>query len=147
MEAAHGREVGVGEHVAVQHPDSAAGEVGRIANAATRPEWFGLDHVAQAHAQVLGFAERRAHVVDAVGAGEDDVGHAVLAQQRQLVGEEGSVEQRHHRLGAGERQRPQPRALAPGQDDGLGGGAGAYAPGAQGCASLISITGIPSRIG
>jgi len=31
-----------------------------------------------AHAQVLGFAERRAHVVDAVGAREDDVAHAML---------------------------------------------------------------------
>ena len=71
----------------------------------------------------------------------------MLPQQRELISEEGPVEQRHHRLGAGERQGPQPRALATGQDDGLGGGAGAYAPGAQGCASLISITGIPSRIG
>ena len=96
---------------------------------------------------MLGLAERGAHVVDAVGAGENHVGHAVLAQQRELVGEEGTVQERHHRLGAGKRQRPQPGALAAGQDDRLSGGAGAYAPGVQGCASLISITGIPSRIG
>jgi hypothetical protein len=71
----------------------------------------------------------------------------VLAQQRQLVGEEGPVEQRDHRLGARERERAEARALAAREDDRLGGGPGAYPPGAQGVASLISITGMPSRIG
>ncbi len=45
---------------------------------------------------------------------------AVPAQQRDLVGEEGMIEERHHRLGAAQGERPQPRALAAGQDDGLG---------------------------
>ena len=124
-----------------------AGEIGGVANAAARPERFRLDDVAQPNAEMLGLAERYAHVVDAVGAGEDHVGDAVLAQQRELIGKERPVEQRHHRLGARERERPQARALAAREDDRLGGGPGAYAPGAQGCASLISITGMPSRIG
>ena len=64
-------------------------------------------------------------------------------QQRELVGEERPPQQGHHRLGAGQRERPEPRALAAGEDDGLGGG---YAPD-QGSASVMSITGMPSRIG
>jgi hypothetical protein len=59
------------------------------------------------------------------------------------VRQEGPPEQRHDRLGPRERERAQPRALAAGEDDGLGGG---YAPD-QGSASLMSITGMPSRIG
>src|SRR5581483_10621472 len=82
---------------------------------------------------------------DAVGAGENDVGDPVRAQQRQLPRQERPVEHGHHRLGARERQRPQTRALAAGEDDGLGGAL--QAPGAQGCASLISMTGMPSRMG
>src|SRR5262249_14247290 len=118
---------------------------GRVAHAAAGAERLLLDDVAQAHAEMLGLAERLLDVVHAVGAGEDDVGDAVLAQQRELPGEEGTAQQRHHRLGARQRERPQPRALTAGEDDGLGGAR--YGPGAQGNASLISITGMPSRIG
>jgi hypothetical protein len=69
----------------------------------------------------------------------------VLTQQGELVGEKGPGEQRHHRLGARQGERPQAGALAAGEDDRLRGAC--YAPGVQGCASLINITGIPSRIG
>jgi hypothetical protein len=65
----------------------------------------------------------------------------VAAQERELVGEKRNVEQRDDRLRAGVRQGAQPRALAARQDD------GGYAPGVQGCASLMSITGMPSRMG
>jgi hypothetical protein len=68
----------------------------------------------------------------------------VLAQQGQLVRQERSTEQGHDGLGPGQGERPQPRALAAGEDDGLGGAL--YVPGDQGCASLISITGMSSRI-
>jgi hypothetical protein len=94
---------------------------------------------------VLGLAERPADVVDTVGAGENDVGDAVLAEQRELVREEGPAEQRDDGLRAPQGQRPQPRALATGQDDRLSGRR--YLAGAQGSASLISITGMPSRMG
>jgi hypothetical protein len=65
----------------------------------------------------------------------------MAAQERQLIGEEGNVEKRNNGLGARGRQGAEPRALPPGQDD------GGYVPGVQGCASLMSITGMPSRIG
>jgi hypothetical protein len=45
----------------------------------------------------------------------------VRAQQRQLIREERPIEERNDRLGPGQRQGTQPRALAAGQDDGLGG--------------------------
>jgi len=64
----------------------------------------------------------------------------VPAEQRELVGEERDVEERDDRLGDREGQWPQSRALTPRQDD------RGYWP-AQGSASLISITGMPSRIG
>ena len=122
-----------------------AGQVGGVADAAAGAEGLGLDHVAQPDAEPLAVAEGPADVVHPVGAGQDDVGDPVGAQQRELVGEERVPEQRNHRLGPLQRQRPQPRALAPGQDDGLGGRR--YGPGDQGSASLMSITGMPSRIG
>jgi hypothetical protein len=68
----------------------------------------------------------------------------VLAQQGELVCQERPAKQRNDGLGPGQRERPQPRALAAGEDDGLGGAL--YVPGDQGCASLISITGMSSRI-
>jgi hypothetical protein len=54
----------------------------------------------------------------------------VLAEERELPGEERTIQHGHHRLGARQRERPQARALTAGQDHRLG-GAG-YAPGAQG---------------
>jgi hypothetical protein len=65
----------------------------------------------------------------------------VPAQQGQLIGEERDVEEGDNGLRAGVGQGAQPRALAARQDD------GGYAPGVQGSASLISMTGMPSRIG
>jgi len=66
---------------------------------------------------------------------------AVPAEQRELVGEERNVQERDDGLGPDQGQRAQPGALAPGEDD------GAYPLGVQGSASLISITGMPSRMG
>jgi hypothetical protein len=43
----------------------------------------------------------------------------VPAQQRELIAEERSIEKRDDRLGPGEGERPEPRALASGEDDGL----------------------------
>jgi hypothetical protein len=94
---------------------------------------------------MLGLAQRLADVVDTVRAGQDHVGDAVLSQQRQLVGEERPAEQRHDGFRALQGQRPQACALATGQDDGLG--RRRYLAGDQDSASLISITGMPSRIG
>ncbi len=42
----------------------------------------------------------------------------VALEQGELIRQEGNVQQGDDGLGAGLRQGPQPRALAPGQDDG-----------------------------
>jgi hypothetical protein len=65
----------------------------------------------------------------------------VAREQRQLKGEEGNIEQRDDRLGPIVGERPEPGSLAAREDD------GGYLAGAQGSASPISITGIPSRMG
>src|SRR5207249_11249404 len=97
---------------------------------------------------LAGGAERRGAGANAVGAGGDEVGDAVLARQSELEGEEGTVGERHDRLGAREREGAQPRPLAARQNHGLSRSlARHYRPGDQASASLISITGIPSRIG
>jgi hypothetical protein len=68
-------------------------------------------------------------------------GDAVAPQQVGLIGEKGNVRERDDRLGRMECERPQPHALPASEDDG-----GHLSP-VQGSASLMSMTGIPSRIG
>jgi len=97
---------------------------------------------------MAGVAQRRADIVHAVGAREDDIGDTVLAQERELVGEERAIEERDDGLRPRERERTQAGPLAAGEDHRLSGSvARHYLPGDQASASLISITGIPSRIG
>ena len=62
-------------------------------------------------------------------------------EQVQLVGEEGDVQERNDGFGRAERERAEPRALTTGEDD------RAYLAPVQGSASLISMTGMPSRTG
>src|SRR3972149_2620898 len=80
-------------------------------------------------------------LVHEIGARQHGAPDPVPAQEGQLVGQERDVEQRDDRLRARVRHGAQARTFAPGQDD------GGYVPGVQGCASLMSITGMPSRIG
>jgi len=105
----------------------------------------GLSLSAGAHAQVPRFASAVRTSSTAGGAREDDVVTPAPVASRADRRGIGRLSSRHHRLA---RASVRGRAACPGrrQDDGLGGGAGAYAPGAQGCASLISSTGIP-RLG
>ena len=117
-------------------------------SATARPEGLLLDNVPEPHAELAGVAQGRADVVHAIGAGEDDVGDAVLAQQGELEGEEGTVEEWHDGLRAREREGAQTRPLSAGQNHRLSRSlARHYRPGDQAVASLISMTGIPSRIG
>jgi hypothetical protein len=120
VEGAHRGEVHVREDVAVQHEHRAAREVGRVAHAAARSQGLGLDGVPEAHAEMLGLAERAADVVDPVRAGEHDVGDAVLAEEGQLPGEERPVQDGDDGLGTCERERAEARALTTREDDGLG---------------------------
>jgi hypothetical protein len=134
-------EVHVGEDVAVEDDHEAVGRSEGIAHAAGGAERIGLDRVPQADAVARPVAHRLADLVDEVGAGEDHVGDPVMREQVELVGEEGNVEQRDGRLGLGQRQRPEPGTLSSRKDD------GGQLPGVQGTASLMSMTGMPSRIG
>ena len=148
MECPHRAQVGVRQDVAVQHEQGPRHQVGRVADAAAGAERLALDDVPEPDAELGAVAERRAHVVDPVRARQDDVGHAVSPEERELVGEEGPVQERHDGLCPRERQRAQAGALPTGQDHRLQGPvAGRYVPGDQGCASLISITGMSSRMG
>src|SRR5262249_29482440 len=124
------------------------GQVGGIADTATRPEWLVLDDVAEPDPEMLGITERGAYVVDAIGARQDDVGHAGRPQQSELGGGKRAVEGGDDRLRRRQGQGPKPRTLAAGENDRLQRiAAGHYRAGDQGSASLISITGMPSRIG
>ena len=71
----------------------------------------------------------------------------MLAEERELVGEERSVEQRDRRLGPGQCQGTKARALAAREDDRLDALGRRQLPGDQGWASSMSMTGMPSRIG
>jgi hypothetical protein len=64
-----------------------------------------------------------------------------MPQEGELIGNERDVEERNDRLGRRQRQGPEPRPLTAREDD------RGYFVGTQGSASLISITGMPSRTG
>ena len=137
----HGAEVRVGEDVAVEDEDEAGHALHRVPYSARGAERLFLHDVGQAHAPGGAVAHGRAHRVHHVGAGEHDVPHAVAREEGELIGEERDVQQRDDRLGPVVGEGTQPRALAPREDD------RAYLVGAQGSASPMSITGIPSRMG
>jgi hypothetical protein len=111
-----GRQVHVGQHVSVEDDGRVVEPRLRVLDRAAGAERRLLHGVADALAEAGAVAEDGAHPVGLVGDREDDVLHAHLAQQVELVAQEGPVHHRHHRLGQGERERPQPRALASGED-------------------------------
>ena len=112
-------QVHVGEDVAVEHDGGAVqlrlGVLDRSARAQRRL----LHEVADPAAERAAVAEDRLDALRPVGHGEDDLGDAGGGQEVELVAEEGTVHHGHHRLGRGQGEGPQPRALAPGQDDGF----------------------------
>jgi hypothetical protein len=97
-----------------------------------------LDGVVEPDTPAGAVAHGPPDLVHEIGARQHCAPDPVPAEQGQLVGQERDVEQRDDRLRARARQGAQARTLAPGQDD------GGYVPGVQGCASLMSITGMPS---
>src|SRR6266545_746208 len=161
VEAQHVGEVDVGQDVAVEHDDEAAlevapgvtpavtpgvtpgvtQEIGRVPDSSRRPQRLRLDGIVEPDAPGGAVAHDAPNLVHEIGARQHGALDSMPAQQRKLIGEERDVQERDDRLGVGVRQGTQPGALAPGQDD------GGYVPGVQGCASLMSITGMPSRIG
>jgi hypothetical protein len=113
-------EVHVVEHVAVEDEQAILEQpfVEGQADRARRAERLVLDHVPQPHPPV-DVAEDLAHAVGHEAAGEDHLVHAVGAEPIQHEGQERPARERHHGLGRGERERPQPRPLAARQDERL----------------------------
>ena len=109
-----------GQHVAVEHHHRFAQRLAGVADRAGRAERRGLDDVADADAGVAAVAEDLLDPARLVVEAEDhlvDLRH--LLQQIELVVEERPVEDRHDRLRRVNRQRAQPRAFAPGEQDRL----------------------------
>ena len=141
VEGEHRAEVGIGEDVAVEHEHAPVRDVHRVAHPARGAERLVLHRIRQPHAPGGTVAHGGPHRVHHVGAGQHRVPDPMAREQRELVGEKGNVEQRDDRLGPIIGERPEPGALATREDD------GGYLVGAQGSASEISITGMPSRMG
>ena len=141
VEGQHRGQIDVREDVAVQHEDAATHQVDGVPHASPGPERLPLHRVPQADAVRGAITEHPAHLVHHVGAGQHHVGDAVAPKQLQLVREKRHVQERDDGLRRAESERPEPRALAAREDD------GGYLVPVQGSASLMSMTGIPSRTG
>ena len=107
-----GGEVRAGQHVAVEDQDVARGEVLEdVADAAAGAQRLVLDDVLDLQAERRAVAEVVGEGLGQVGRAEHDPPHARRAGTREQVGEERDAGGRQHRLGGGEGERPQPRAL------------------------------------
>ena len=113
-------EVDLRQHVAVEHDDRFAQRFAGVAHRAGRAERRRLDDVADGEAGVAAVAEDLLDPPRLVVQAEDDLvdlGH--LLEQVELVVEERPVEDRDDRLRRVNRQRAQPRAFAPREQDRL----------------------------
>ena len=121
----HRVQVDLGQHVAVEDDDRSVevrlGELDRAAGA----ERLRLDQVADRQADAAAVAEDVLDAARLVVEAEDDfVEPGDLLQQVDLVVQERAVEDRDDGLRRVERQRPEPRALPAGEEDGLHGNPG-----------------------
>ena len=120
MQPQHGAEVDLRQHVAVEHDDRFGQRVAGVADRAAGAERHRLDDVAELEAEALAVAEDLLDPARLVVQAEDDlVDLRHLPQQVDLVVEERPIEDRHDRLRRVDGQRPQPRALAAGEKNGL----------------------------
>ena len=120
MQPQHGTEIDLGQHVAVEDDHRLGQRVAGIADRAAGAERHRLDDVAELDAQPLAVAEDLLDAARLVVQAQDDlVDLRHLAQEIDLVVEKRPVENRHDGLRRVDRQRPQPRALAASEQDGL----------------------------
>ena len=120
MQPEHGAEVDLGQYVPVEHNDRLGQRVAGVADRAAGAKRHRLDHVADADAQPLALAEDLFDPPRLVVETEDDlVDLRDLLQQVDLVVEEWPIQDRHDRFRRVHRERPQPRALAAGEEDSL----------------------------
>ena len=114
------REIDLRQHVAVEHDDRFGQLVARVLDGARRAERRGLDDVADLDPELGAVAEDLLDAARLVVEAEDDfVDLRNLLQQIDLIVEKRPVEDRNDRLRRVDRERPEPRALAPGQKDRL----------------------------
>ena len=112
-------EVDVAERVAGDDEERLVELVGGEADRAGRAERRLLDRVRDVDAERVAVAEVAADRLRQERDRDDDVVEAVRAQQLEDVLHARLADDRHHRLRLVRRQRPQPRALAAGHDDGF----------------------------
>ena len=120
MEADDRGDIDGGHHVAVEHHDRVVDALRGVADGPAGAERRRLDDVAQAQAEAGAVTEGLLEAARLVVEAENhlvDLRHPL--EQVDLVGEEGPVEDRHDRLGGVQRQRPQPGALAAGEENGF----------------------------
>src|SRR5260221_7868201 len=116
----HGREIHLRQDVAVEDDDRFGERVPRVADGAAGAERHRLDDIPDADAESFPLAENLLDAARLVVETEDDlVDLRDLPQEIDLVVQERPVQDRHDRLGRVDRQRPQPRALSSGEQDGL----------------------------
>src|SRR5436190_15417907 len=140
-----GAEVQIGEDVAVEHHEALVehrlGELQRP----RRPARFGLLDEAQAQAHGGAVTKHVAHAGGQKAARHDHVIDAVPAEPLEHEGDEGTVHQRHHRLGNGGGERAQAFALAPHENDRLHQRAASCAPSAGAVCGGVSLCGALAR--
>ena len=114
------RKIDLRQHVAVEDDDRFAERFAGVAHGAGRAERRRLDDVADAEPGVAAVAEDLLDPARLIIEAEDhfvDLGH--LLQQVELVMQKRPIEDRHDRFRRVNRQRAEPRAFAPGEQDRL----------------------------
>ena len=120
MQRDHRVDVDARHHVAVEHDERVVDALRGVANRAAGAERRRLDDVAQPHARAGAVAEHFFDAARLVVEAEDDlVDLGNLLEEIDLVVEERAIEDRHDGLRRMNRQRPEARALASGEQNGL----------------------------
>ena len=120
VEPQHGREIDLGQHVAVEDDDRFGQLVARIADRAAGAERHRFDDIPEAEAEALALPEDLLDAPRLVVEAQDglvDLGH--LPEQIDLVVQKRPVEDRDDGLRSMDGQRPQARAFAAGEQDGF----------------------------
>jgi hypothetical protein len=114
-------QVEIREDVAVQHhePLTEQALVGGEPDRARRAQRLVLLNVGDRGAARDLVAQRAAQVLRPEATGHHDLVDPVTTEPLDHVADEGTIDQRQRRLGLGQGQRTQPRALPPDQDESL----------------------------
>src|SRR5262245_50176526 len=116
----HRSQIDIGQHVAVEDDDRLRQRIAGVPDRATSAERHRLDDVADADPEPFTFAEDLLDPARLVVQAEDHfVDGRDLLQKIDLVVEKRPIQDRHDRFRRVNRERPEARALAAGEQDGL----------------------------